>query len=101
MIGAVDPAFRFAAMRVIGRVFDRRAGDEPMEPIVGDAVIVALNEKDAKVQVAATQALGAMRYERAVQGLIDLFEYYGKGDWPRPRSTRSRTSAILQLCRSW
>ena len=26
------------------------------------------------------QALGAMRYDRAVQGLIDLFQYRGKGD---------------------
>ena len=26
------------------------------------------------------QALGAMRYDRAVQALTDLFQYYGKGE---------------------
>src|SRR4029077_16449523 len=29
---------------------------------------------------AAMQALGAMRYDRAVQALTSLFQYYGKGD---------------------
>src|SRR4029077_10873046 len=28
----------------------------------------------------AMRALGAMRYERAVEALTQLFEYYGKGD---------------------
>ena len=80
MIGAVDPAHRYAALRVIGRVFERRLQDAPTEQTVGDAVIGALNEKEPAMQAAAMQALGAMRYERAVQGLMNLFQYYGKGD---------------------
>ena len=81
MIGAVDPSHRYAALRVIGRVFERRPHDDPIDQYVGDAVIVALNEKEKAMQAAAMQALGAMRYERAVQGLIDLFQFYrGKGD---------------------
>ncbi len=79
MIGAVDPAQRYAALQVIGRVFERRLHDEPIDQGVGDAVISALNEKEPAMQVAAMEALGAMRYERAVQGLMDLFQYYGKG----------------------
>ena len=80
MVGAPDPALRFAAVRVLGRVFAWRARDEPVEPSVGDAVIAALNDKDRAVQQAAMEALGAMRYERAVQALTELFQYYGKGD---------------------
>jgi HEAT repeat protein len=80
MIGAVDPAHRYAALLVIGRVFERRLHDEPIEQDVGDAVISALNEKEPAMQAAAMQALGAMRYDRAVQGLMDLFQYHGKGN---------------------
>src|SRR5262245_25775817 len=40
-IGAVDPAVRYASVRVLGRMFGRRAGDDAIEPTVGDAVISA------------------------------------------------------------
>jgi len=80
MIGAVDPAHRYAALRVIGRVFGRRPQDDPIQQEVGDAVISALNERDVAMRAVAMQALGAMHYERAVQGLMDLFQYYRKGD---------------------
>ncbi len=33
----------------------------------------------APVKKVAIEALGAMRYERAVQALIELFQYYAKG----------------------
>jgi HEAT repeat protein len=79
MIGAVDPSHRYAALQVIGRLFERRPHDEPIDQNVGDAVISALNEKEPALQAAAMQALGAMRYERAVQGLMDLFQYHSKG----------------------
>jgi hypothetical protein len=80
MLGVADPAIRYGAARVIGRVFAQRPQDEPVEEIVGDAVISALNDGDRAVKVAAMQALGAMRYERGVQALADLFGYYGKGE---------------------
>jgi HEAT repeat protein len=76
----MDVAYRYAAIRVIGRVFAIRPGDDPIEPIVGDAVVVGLNDKDNNVQVAAMSALGAMRYERALQALLEQFQHYGKGD---------------------
>jgi HEAT repeat protein len=79
-IGSSDPAMRYAAVRVIGRVFAKRAKDEPLDSTVGDAVITALNDNDRAVKVAAMLALGAMRYERGVQALTDLFSYYGKGE---------------------
>jgi len=79
-IGSSDPAMRYAAVRVLGRAPARRPQDEPIEPTVGDAAITALNDGDRGVRTAAMQALGAMRYERGVQALTDLFAYYGGGE---------------------
>jgi len=80
LTGASDPAIRYAAVRVMGRLFTRRAQDEAIESTVGDAVITALNDNDRAVKAAAMQTLGTMRYDRAVQALTDLFQYYGKGE---------------------
>jgi HEAT repeat protein len=79
-IGSSDSKMRYAGVRVLGRVFARRAQDEAIESTVGDAVITALNDNDAGVRSAAMQALGAMRYARGVQALSDLFAYHGKGE---------------------
>jgi len=65
---------------VLGRVFAKRAQDEPIETSVGDAAITALNDTDRAVRTAAMQTLGAMRYERGVQALTDLFAFYGSGE---------------------
>ncbi len=80
MLGAPDPGLRLAAVRVIGRLFEKRPQDEAIDPNVGDAVIVALNDGDRLVKGAAMSTLGALRYERAVQALTDLFQYYGRND---------------------
>ena len=80
LIGAADPALRLAAVRVIGRLFLKRPQDQPIEPDVGDAVVSALNDKDNAIRSASMSALGAMRYERAVQALTDIFQHYGRGD---------------------
>jgi HEAT repeat protein len=71
---------RYAAARVIGRLFASRPQDDPIEVTVGDGVITALNDNDRAVKTAVMAALGAMRYERAVQALTDLFTFYTKGD---------------------
>jgi HEAT repeat protein len=78
-IGATDPMLRLATIRVMGRVFARRPGDPAIEETVGDAVIMALNDREAVIQEAAMWALGAMRYERAIQGLNELFQYHQRG----------------------
>jgi HEAT repeat protein len=79
-VGSSDPAMRYAAVRVLGRVFAKRAGDETIESTVGDAVITALNDVDKAVKVSAMHALGAMHYDRGMQALTDLFTYFGKGE---------------------
>ena len=38
---------RLAAIRVIGRVFAKRTDDAPIEEVVGDAIISALNDREA------------------------------------------------------
>ena len=80
MVGVANPAHRYAAVRVIGRVFERRAPDEPIATTVGDAMVGVLNDPDRNMRSAAMQALGAMGYERAVQALTDQFQYFGRGD---------------------
>jgi len=80
LLGVPDPARRYAAVRVMGRLFARRAQDDPIEETVGDAVITALNDPDRAVKGAAMQALGALRYARAAQALTALFQYHGRGE---------------------
>jgi HEAT repeat protein len=80
LVGAPAPAMRYAAVRVLGRVFARRPGDDRIEETVGDAVIAALNDRDRLVKTAAMTSLGAMRYDRGLQALSDQFRYYGKGE---------------------
>ena len=77
LVGASDPAMRYAAVRVLGRVFAKRAHDDPIDQMIGDAIITALNDGDRAVKSGAMQALGTMRYERGVQSLTDLFQFYG------------------------
>jgi HEAT repeat protein len=78
-VGASEPGQRIAALRVIGRVFARRADDPPVDQRVGDAVVHALNDPDRMVRSAASAALGAMRYERSVQALTELFQHFRSG----------------------
>jgi HEAT repeat protein len=78
-VGAAEPGQRIAALRVIGRVFGRRADDQPVDQTVGDAVVHALNDQDRLVRSAACAALGAMRYERSVQALTELLQHFRGG----------------------
>ena len=80
LLGAPDPVMRYAAARVMGRLFGARPQDDSIEATVGDGVITALNDNDRSVKTAAMAALGTMRYQRAVQALTDLFTFYGKGE---------------------
>jgi HEAT repeat protein len=80
MVGVANPALRYAAVRVIGRVFERRAPDDPIDLTVGDAIVAVLNDNDRNIRGAAMQTLGALGYERAVQALTEQFQYFGRGD---------------------
>jgi HEAT repeat protein len=60
-------------------VFARRPDDPGIDETVGDAVIMALNDRETTIQEAAMWALGTMRYERAIKGLNELFQYHQRG----------------------
>jgi HEAT repeat protein len=79
LLGHPDAARRVAAARVIGRLFVHRPTGAQAPPAVGDAVIGALNDNVPEVKAAAMDALGAMRYERSVDALVQLFDFYGSG----------------------
>lgn len=76
MVGASDLTIRLAAIRVISHVFALRPTDAPVDETLGDAVIVAFNDRNQTIQLAAMDAIGALRYERAVQALLDLVQYH-------------------------
>src|SRR5262245_8539378 len=73
LLGVPDPAMRFAALRVIGRVFAPRVYDGPIDELLGDAVITALNDPDRAVKSAAMESLGLLRYARGVQARKEVF----------------------------
>ncbi len=52
-VGASEPEQRIAALRVAGRVFGRRADDLPVDETLGDAVVLALNDRDPLVRTEA------------------------------------------------
>jgi HEAT repeat protein len=78
-VAAGRPEIRLAALRVIGRVFPPRAGELPVSESLGDPVVAALNDPDKAIRAAATDTLGSLRYERAVQALMDHYQHYGTG----------------------
>lgn len=66
-----DAVMRAATARVLGRLRAAAAGD---------ALIASLNDSNDLVQQFATESLGLLRNDRAVQALTDRVNYYGKGD---------------------
>ena len=65
-----DPVIRTATARVLGRL---RAAS------AGDALVVALNDPSDMVQEYASEALGLLRNDRAVQALTDRVNFYSSG----------------------
>jgi len=80
LLNQPDPAIRLAAIRVIGRLYQKRAGDAAVDQRLSNLVIAAVNESDRAVKLAAMETLGLVRDTRAIEGLTQLFQYYGKGE---------------------
>ena len=78
-IGAIDPMLRLAAIRVIGRVFAKRMDDPPIEEVAAMRPDTFKVQREATIQQTAMWALGVMKYDRAVQGLNELFRYHQRG----------------------
>lgn len=77
-----DKNVRAAAARASGRVFRGCAGDCGVVAVerLGDGLVRLLNDPDASVQGAAMEAIGELRYERAVKGLTEVMAYYRTGE---------------------
>ena len=80
LLGVPQLEMRIAAARVIGRLYERRATEPAVDEVVGDSVVRAVNDSERDVRFAAMDALGAMRYERAVKSLTDLYQYYRRNE---------------------
>ena len=75
----LDAATRQVIARVAGRVFAPNEGASA-PAAVGDALITAMNDKDALVRRWAMDSLGWMKFEHAIQALTDRASYYGKNE---------------------
>ncbi len=80
LLGVPELELRIAAARVIARLYERRGLDPAVDETVGDSVVRAVNDPDRNMRFAAMDALGAMRYERGVKALADLYQYYRRNE---------------------
>ena len=79
LLGVPQGDLRAGGVRVIGRLYAWRVGDAAVNEVVGDAMVVALNDRDSRISAAAMDALGALRYERGLEAVTALFEHYQRG----------------------
>ena len=79
-LGAAETAVRYAALTVLGRVYERGPADAPVDPSIGDPIVHIMNDPDRTFVLGAIHAAGAMRYERAIVALTEMFQYHGKGE---------------------
>jgi HEAT repeat protein len=81
-----NPVMKEAATNALGRLLGaalQRGDPDPnlasIRVEAGDLIVGGLNEPDQHLRLASMSALADMRYDRAVQSLTDLFNYYKKG----------------------
>lgn len=72
-------AVREAAVAVVARVYERWPGVGPVDAALGDTLVTVINDRDGIVRRSAMSAVGALRYERAIQALTEAFEHYERG----------------------
>ena len=77
----LDPSrpTRQVVARIAGRVFTPTQG-HAAPAIIGDALINSMNDGDPLVRRWATDSLGWLRYDRAVQSLTERASYYGNSE---------------------
>lgn len=86
MLRESNPLMKEAATNVLGRLLGAVLLSGDADPNLasirveaGDLIVGGLNEADQHLRLASMSALADMRYDRAVQSLTDLFNYYKKG----------------------
>ncbi len=85
-LGDPEPAVRTAVARSAGRVFHRCAApcEVPGLDRLGDALVRTLNDPERAVYLAALEALGDLRYARAVSSLVAAYDYERQHGDARP-----------------
>ncbi len=78
-VGAPQRELRAAAVQVIVRLYAWRVGDLAADTAVGDALVTALNDREYAIRMTALDGIGALRYDRGVQALTDLYTHHGRG----------------------
>ncbi len=78
-VGVPQRELRSAAVQVIARLYAWRVGDLAADVTVGDALVTALNDREPAIRMTAIDAIGALRYDRGVQALTDLYTHYERG----------------------
>lgn len=78
-VGVPQRELRSAAVQVIARLYAWRVGDLAADVTVGDALVTALNDREYAIRMTALDGIGALRYDRGVQALTDLYTHYGRG----------------------
>ena len=78
-VGVPQRELRSAAVQVIARLYGWRVGDLAADITVGDALVTALNDRESAIRMTAMAAIGALRYDRGVQALTELYTHYGRG----------------------
>ncbi len=79
VLGSADYRVREAAVLVIARLYWRLPGDPAVDMTLGDGLVTTLNDRVPSIRRGAMIALGALRYERGVQSLVDIVQHYGHG----------------------
>ncbi len=70
LLQAPEPGTRIVAVRVLGRLAAKDAGE---------SLVIAMNDPDRGVRLATMAALGDLREERALQALSGRLDYYQRG----------------------
>ena len=79
LVGSPQIAIREAAVEVVARMYERWPGDSAVEQVLGDALVTTFNDRDGLVRRKAMTTVGALRYERGIQALTEIFQHYERG----------------------
>lgn len=83
-----EALLRTASADVLGRLYSACETCGPAvndaltnaKATIGDNLIAGMNDKVKDVRASAARALGALRYEQAIQALTDQVQYYKRGE---------------------
>ena len=79
LLGSSQVTVRDAAVEVLARMYERWPGDGAVDQALGDTLITTFNDRDGIVRRKAMVTAGALRYERGIQALTEIFQHYERG----------------------